>query len=42
VRLLLDHDVDAAVGRMLWRHRHECLTASQVGLSAATDDVLTV
>ena len=42
MRFLLDHDVDAAVGRMLRRHRHECLTASQVGLAAATDDVLTV
>jgi Domain of unknown function (DUF5615) len=42
VRFLLDHDVDAAVGRMLRRHRHECLTASQVGLATATDDALTV
>jgi predicted nuclease of predicted toxin-antitoxin system len=42
VRFLLDNDVDAAVGRMLRRSRHECLTASQVGLAAATDDSLTV
>jgi predicted nuclease of predicted toxin-antitoxin system len=42
VRFLLDHDVDAAVGRMLRRKGHECLTASQVGLAAATDDALTV
>jgi predicted nuclease of predicted toxin-antitoxin system len=42
VRFLLDHDVDAAVSRMLRRHGHECLTASQVGLAAATDDALTV
>jgi predicted nuclease of predicted toxin-antitoxin system len=42
VRFLLDHDVDAAVGWMLRRHGHECLTASQVGLAAATDDALTV
>jgi predicted nuclease of predicted toxin-antitoxin system len=42
VRFLLDHDVDAAVGRMLRRRGHECLTASQVGLAAATDDALTV
>jgi predicted nuclease of predicted toxin-antitoxin system len=42
VRFLLDHDVDAAVGGMLRRHRHECLTASQVGLATATDDDLTV
>jgi predicted nuclease of predicted toxin-antitoxin system len=42
VRFLLDHDVDAAVGQMLRRHGHECLTAGQVGLAAATDDALTV
>jgi len=42
VLFLLDHDVDAAVGRMLRRNRHECLTASQVGLASATDDALTV
>jgi predicted nuclease of predicted toxin-antitoxin system len=42
VRFLLDHDIDAAVGRMLRRHGHECLTASQVGLASATDDALTV
>ena len=27
---------------MLRRNRHDCLTASQVGLAAATDDALTV
>ena len=42
MRFLLDHDVDTAVGRMLRRHGHECLTASQIGLAAATDDALTV
>jgi predicted nuclease of predicted toxin-antitoxin system len=42
VRFRLDHDVDAAVGRMLRRNGHECLTASQVGLAAAIDDALTV
>jgi predicted nuclease of predicted toxin-antitoxin system len=42
VRFLLDHDVDAAVGRTLRRHGHECLTASQIGLAVATDDALTV
>ena len=42
MRFLLDHDVDAGVGRMLRRHQHDCLTASQVGLAAATDDTLTV
>lgn len=42
VLFLLDHDADAAVGRMLRRKGHDCLTASQVGLAAATDDALTV
>ena len=42
MRFLLDHDVDAAVGRMLRHKGHDCLTASQVGLAAATDDALTV
>lgn len=42
MRFLLDHDVDAAVGRMLRRKGHQCLTASQVGLAVATDDALTV
>jgi predicted nuclease of predicted toxin-antitoxin system len=42
VRFLLDHDVDAAVGRMLRQRRHECWTAGAVGLSAASDDALTV
>jgi predicted nuclease of predicted toxin-antitoxin system len=42
VRFLLDHDVDAAVGRMLRQHHHECWTASAVGLAAASDDALTV
>jgi predicted nuclease of predicted toxin-antitoxin system len=42
VRFLLDHDVDAAVGRMLRRNGHECLTAGQAGLAVATDDALTV
>jgi predicted nuclease of predicted toxin-antitoxin system len=42
VRFLLDHDVDAAVGRMLRQRHHECWTASTVGLAAASDDALTV
>ena len=42
MRFLLDHDVDAAVGRMLRQHHHECWTASAVGLAAASDDALTV
>jgi predicted nuclease of predicted toxin-antitoxin system len=42
VRFLLDHDVDAAVGRMLRQHHHESWTAGAVGLAAASDDALTV
>jgi predicted nuclease of predicted toxin-antitoxin system len=42
VLFLLDHDVDAAVGRMLRQKRHECHTASEVGLAQARDDALTV
>jgi predicted nuclease of predicted toxin-antitoxin system len=42
VRFLLDHDVDAAVARMLRRRGHECWTASAVGLATARDDDLTV
>jgi predicted nuclease of predicted toxin-antitoxin system len=42
VRFLLDHDVDAAVGRMLRQRHHECWTAGAVGLAAASDDALTV
>jgi predicted nuclease of predicted toxin-antitoxin system len=42
LRFLLDNDIDAAVGKMLRRERHECWTASAVGLAAATDDELTV
>ena len=39
---LLDHDVDAAVGRMLRRRQHDCHTAGDVGLEQARDDALTV
>ena len=42
MRFLLDHDVDAAVGRMLRQRHHECWTAGAVGLAAASDDALTV
>lgn len=42
MRFLLDHDVDAAVGTMLRRRKHVCLTAAQAGLGAAADDALTV
>jgi predicted nuclease of predicted toxin-antitoxin system len=42
VRFLIDQDVDAAVGQMLRRRGHECLTASQIGLSEAEDDDLGV
>jgi predicted nuclease of predicted toxin-antitoxin system len=42
VRFLLDHDVDAAVGRMLRHRGHECWTAGAAGLATAKDDDLTV
>lgn len=42
MQFLLDHDVDAAVGRMLRQRHHECWTAGAVGLAAASDDALTV
>jgi predicted nuclease of predicted toxin-antitoxin system len=42
VRFLLDHDVDAAVGRMLRQRGHECWTAGSAGLAHARDDELTV
>lgn len=42
MRFLLDHDVDAAVGRMLRQRGHECWTAGQAGLARAKDDELTV
>jgi predicted nuclease of predicted toxin-antitoxin system len=42
VRFLLDHDVDAAVGRMLRQRGHECWTAGAAGLATASDDALTV
>jgi predicted nuclease of predicted toxin-antitoxin system len=42
VRFLLDHDVDAAVGRMLRQRGHECWTAGSAGLARARDDELTV
>jgi predicted nuclease of predicted toxin-antitoxin system len=42
VRFLLDHDVDAAVGRMLRQCGHDCWTAGSAGLARARDDELTV
>ena len=42
MRFLLDHDVDAAVGRMLRQRGHQCWTAGQAGLARAKDDELTV
>ena len=38
----LDNDVDAAVGTMLRRRKHACVTARQAGLAAAADDALTL
>jgi predicted nuclease of predicted toxin-antitoxin system len=42
VRFFLDHDVSAEVARRLRQARHECWTASEAGLSEASDDDLTV
>jgi predicted nuclease of predicted toxin-antitoxin system len=42
MRFLLDHDVDAAVGRMLRQRGHTCWTAGAAGLARARDDELTV
>ena len=42
MRFLLDHDVDAAVGRVLRQCGHECWTAGSAGLANASDDTLTV
>ena len=42
MRFLLDHDLDAAVGRMLRQRGHECWTAGAAGLATAKDDALTV
>lgn len=42
MRFLIDHDVDAAVARMLRHRRHEAWTAGEVGLAAAADDELSV
>jgi hypothetical protein len=42
LRFVCDHDVDTAVAAMLRRRGHEAWTASNAGLSAASDDELTV
>jgi len=42
VRFVLDHDVDAEVGRLLRRERHDCWTASDAGLARAQDNDLAV
>lgn len=39
---MLDHDVDAGVGRLLRRVGHDCVTAGQVGLATANDDDVSV
>jgi predicted nuclease of predicted toxin-antitoxin system len=38
VRFFLDNDVDVAVGSLLRRQGHVCWSASDAGLSGATDD----
>lgn len=42
MRFLLDHNVDAAVGKVLRAAGHDVWTASEAGQSEATDDDLTV
>ena len=42
MRFVCDHDVDAAVAATLRRLGHDAWTASNAGLSAASDDELTV
>ena len=42
VRFICDHDVDAAVAATLRRLGHDAWTAANAGLSAASDDELTV
>lgn len=42
MRFFLDHDVDANVVTALVKEGHECWTASDAGLSDASDDDLTV
>ena len=42
LRFVCDHDVDTAVAAMLRRRGHDAWTASNAGLSTASDDELTV
>jgi predicted nuclease of predicted toxin-antitoxin system len=42
VRFVCDHDVDAAVAARLRRLGHDAWTAANAGLSAVSDDELTV
>jgi len=42
VRFVCDHDVDAAVAARRRRLGHEAWTAANAGLSAVSDDELTV
>jgi predicted nuclease of predicted toxin-antitoxin system len=42
VRFLLDQDVDARIRRIFTNRGHECWTAADANLSAASDDELTV
>jgi predicted nuclease of predicted toxin-antitoxin system len=42
VFFLLDHDIDAAVARLLRSAGHKCETASTVGLATADDDQVSV
>jgi predicted nuclease of predicted toxin-antitoxin system len=42
VRFVLDHDIDAAVRKVILAAGHECWTVGQAGLFDATDDALSV
>lgn len=42
MRFVLDHDVDADVGRMLRREGHQCMLVGAAGLATASDDAVSV
>jgi predicted nuclease of predicted toxin-antitoxin system len=42
LRFFLDHDIDAAVGRVLRARGHQSWSAADAGLNAEADDTLTV
>jgi predicted nuclease of predicted toxin-antitoxin system len=42
VKFLLDHDVDARLGRVFRQNGHQCWTAADANLARAADDELSV